>query len=59
MDKIAYQMPEAVTASGLSRAYLYREIQDGKLKAIKIGGRRLILRRDLEAYFDNMAKGDR
>lgn len=57
MDKIAYQMGEAVTASGLSRAYLYREIRDGRLRAIKTGGRRLILRRDLEAYFDNLEKG--
>ena len=50
-------MGEAVTASGLSRAYLYREIRDGRLRAIKTGGRRLILRRDLETYFDNLEKG--
>jgi excisionase family DNA binding protein len=48
--KIAYQINEAVLASGLGRTTIYDEIKQGRLKAIKVAGRRLILREDLEAF---------
>jgi excisionase family DNA binding protein len=47
---IAYRMPDASKAAGISKAKLYEEIAAGRLKAIKKAGRRLILRTDLEAY---------
>jgi excisionase family DNA binding protein len=49
-DKIALRIPEASHVSGLSRSKLYELIGDGKLHSVKAGGRRLILRQDLEAY---------
>ncbi len=50
LTKIALNLPDAEHVSGLSRSFLYREIKLGALKAIKVGGRRLILMSDLEAY---------
>ena len=49
-DKIALQIPEASHVSGLSRSKLYELIGEGELRSVKAGGRRLILRQDLEAY---------
>jgi excisionase family DNA binding protein len=50
-DKIALRILEASRVSGLSRSTLYSLINEGKLRSIKAGRRRLILRTDLEAYF--------
>jgi excisionase family DNA binding protein len=49
-DKIGLRIPEASHISGLSRSKLYQLISEGKLRSVKAGGRRLILRWDLEAY---------
>ncbi len=57
-DKIAFRIDEAVRASGLSRSSLYLLIASGEVPAIKAGGRRLILRTDLEAYFTRLKAGE-
>ena len=49
-EPLALRMSDAVHASGLSRSKLYEEIAAKRLRAIKAGGRRLILTADLEAY---------
>lgn len=49
-QKIAYRIDEAVQVSGLGRTTIYDEIKHRRLKAIKVAGRRLILREDLEAF---------
>ncbi len=49
-QKLAYQIDEAARACGIGRTSLYELIGEGKLKAIRAAGRRLILREDLEAY---------
>ncbi len=51
-DKISYRIDEAVKASGLGRSFLYEKIAEGALRSVKVGGRRLILRRDLLAFID-------
>jgi excisionase family DNA binding protein len=48
-EKIALRINDAVAISGLSRSTLYKLHADGKLRAVKVGGRRLILREDLLA----------
>ncbi|MFM9938656.1 MAG: helix-turn-helix domain-containing protein [Hyphomicrobiaceae bacterium] len=49
---IALRIDAAVKASGLSRSTLYEHIARGRLKAIRVGGRRLILRRDLQEFLE-------
>ena len=51
-DKISYRIDEAVKASGLGRSFLYERMAEGKLRSVKIGGRRLIMRKDLLAFLD-------
>jgi excisionase family DNA binding protein len=53
-DKIALRIPEASHVSGLSRSKLYELISERELHSVKAGGRRLILRRDLEAYLASL-----
>jgi excisionase family DNA binding protein len=49
-DKIALRIDEAAVAAGLSRTTIHAEISAGRLKSVKRGGRRLILREDLEEF---------
>ncbi|WP_236621695.1 excisionase family DNA-binding protein [Asticcacaulis benevestitus] len=51
-DKISYRIDEAVKASGLGRSFLYERIAEGALRSVKVGGRRLIMRRDLLEFID-------
>ena len=48
-EKRAYRINEAVAAYRLSRSTLYKLMATGRLRAAKIGGRRLIPRDALEA----------
>ena len=58
-DKIAFRVDEAVRATGLSRSSIYLLLASGDLPALKAGGRRLILRSDLEAYFEKLKSAGR
>jgi len=42
VPKLAFRIDEAVFAVGISRSGIYRAINDGRLRTVKIGGRRLI-----------------
>ena len=48
-ERIALRIRDASIVSGLSRSTLYELLKAGKLRAVKVGGRRLILRESLEA----------
>lgn len=48
-EKLALRIKEAVAVSGLSRSTIYKLVSQKKLRAVKVGGRRLILREDLQA----------
>ena len=48
-ERIALRIRDASIISGLSRSTLCELLKTGKLRAVKIGGRRLILRNSLEA----------
>jgi excisionase family DNA binding protein len=41
-NRRAFSISEAASASGLSRATLYRLLKDGRLATVKIGARRLV-----------------
>ncbi len=50
--KLAYSIPEAVQASGLSRTTLYEHNSAGRLRMKKAGSRTIILADDLRAFLD-------
>jgi excisionase family DNA binding protein len=54
-EKIALRIKDAVKMSGIGRTKLYSMIGSGKLRAVKVGGCRLILRTDLVAMLQNGA----
>lgn len=53
IPKLAYRIDEAVLATGISRASLYRDIAGGLLKARKRGGCTIILSADLQFYLES------
>ena len=50
IQPFAYRIPEAAKFSGTSRSTIYRLIADRQITPLKVRGRTLILREDLEAY---------
>lgn len=55
--KLALRINEAVAASGLSRSTLYVLMARKHLPAVKVGGRRLIMRHDLEMFLQSQRTG--
>jgi excisionase family DNA binding protein len=55
-ERLALRINDAVLVSGLSRSTLYKLLTAGRLSAIKVGGRRLILREDLQALLRSGTK---
>jgi excisionase family DNA binding protein len=51
-EKLAYTIKEFCTLAGVGRSFVYEQIAEGLLRAVKAGGRTLILREDAAAYFD-------
>lgn len=51
IERIAYQIKEAVQRAGVSRATLYRMAADGELELTKARGRTLISKAELERVF--------
>ena len=54
MEKLAFNIDEAVSQSGLGRDSLYAAIKDGKLLARKAGRRTIVLAPDLAAYLRSL-----
>jgi len=46
--KIAYSIREACEASSLGRTTIYSHILSGRLKSVRIGGRRVVLAESLD-----------
>lgn len=55
---IAFTIPGAVAYSGLSRSGLYRLIQSKELPSVRVGGRRMIQRAAIDAFFARLAQGE-
>ena len=51
-ERIALSIPDAAKAASISRSKLYELIDNRELQSIKVGGRRLILRTDLQAFLE-------
>lgn len=54
-EKITLRINEATAVSGLSRSTIYELLKAGKLRAVKVGGRRLISRESLQALLQTGA----
>jgi excisionase family DNA binding protein len=54
-EKLALRVNEAALAAGISRSTIYKLMSAGTLRTTKVGGRRLILRADLEALLQSGA----
>ena len=52
LDPITYSPAEVAKLIGISRTYAYELVQRGDIKSIRIGRRRLVLERDLNAYLE-------
>jgi excisionase family DNA binding protein len=49
-ERVAYSVAEAAFITGLSSDLLYSQMRAGKLAYLKVGRRRIITRRNLEAF---------
>jgi len=54
-ERLAYSVAEAAFITGLSRDLLYDQMRSGDLLYLKVGRRRIITRRDLEAFLGRAA----
>mgnify|MGYP006371340431 FL=1 len=57
-DQLAYTIPDAADILSIGRPTLYAQIADGKIQTITIGRRRLVTRKELEAYLDRLSATD-
>ncbi len=55
-ERRALSIKEAAEACGLSRATMYRLLNDGKLTTIKVGARRLVPVTSIDALLDRGAQ---
>lgn len=55
-ERRALSIKEAAEACGLSRATMYRLLNDGKLTTIKVGARRLVPVASIDALLDGGAQ---
>jgi excisionase family DNA binding protein len=51
-ERLAYSIKEVRKLVGLSTATIYRDIKEGRLHTKKLGGRTLILAKDLDAWLN-------
>jgi excisionase family DNA binding protein len=58
VDRRLYSVAEVMALTNLSQAHIYRCMNDGRLRSIKEGRRRLIRAKDLETFI-NALSGDR
>lgn len=53
--RAALSIAEAAKSAGLGRSTIYEAISDGKLRSLKVGGRRLVRPGDLNAWLESHA----
>ncbi len=53
VERIAYSVAEVAAAWGTSKQFVYDRLNDGTLRSVKVGGRRLIPVRAVEEYLGN------
>jgi len=53
VERLLFSVPEAAVSLSISRATAWKLVSDGRLAAIKIGGRTLVRREALDAFINN------
>ena len=53
---LAFNLKDAVAYSGLSRSRLYELMRSRDLPSLAVGGRRMILRSAIDAYFADLVE---
>jgi excisionase family DNA binding protein len=56
LEPIALTIPDAARYSGLSRSGLYLCLRTNEVASVKVGGRRLVLRSSLDAFFAKLTE---
>jgi len=51
---LSYTVEEAAKLTGLGRTRLYKELKEGRIKAVKLGRRTLIPHASLESWIDDL-----
>lgn len=54
---VALTVPAAVAYTSLSRSRLYQLIRSKEIASVQVGGRRLVLRAELDAFFAKLSEG--
>lgn len=54
-EKLAYHINEAAYALSISRSSIYNMFREGRLKSVKIAGRTLIARSEIERLLNGVA----
>jgi excisionase family DNA binding protein len=54
IEKAAYTITEAMAATGLGRTSIFKELKEGRLKAVKAGRRTLIPAGAISAWLDSL-----
>lgn len=53
-EKLAYTIKEFCILAGVGRSFVYEQIAEGLLRAVKAGGKTLIRRSDATTYLDSL-----
>jgi excisionase family DNA binding protein len=56
VDPVTVPLPTAANALGVSKSTVQRRINDGKLKTILLGGRRLVLVSSIKSLVADLAQ---
>jgi hypothetical protein len=59
LEPKAYTMPMLTAATGIGRPKLYEEIKAKRLKVKQVGGRTVVLAKDLDAWLQALPDGTR
>lgn len=50
MERATYTVPEVIEITGLSRTTIWTRIRSGELPSVKIAGRRMVTKHDLQRF---------
>ena len=58
LARVAYSIPETAAQVGVGRSLIYRMIEEGRLRSVKLGKRHVVTTWDLEDFLLRKQGGD-